>query len=160
MEGGVWSSHSVAMDVCTHPNTYGTQTPTAPKHLRHPHVYTGTPRMYTCARVCMHACACVRACVDACMHACAVHAQTLLHWAYELSAVDFVAGAERVKKHGATYVPRDQLIGIVKPHNVAPHDQTKPPAALAPTIACAVHRGVRRVRQCAGKGTMSKAQRG
>ena len=40
--------------------------------------------------------------------------QTLLHWAYELQEADFRSGAKRVKSHGASYVPRDQLSGIVK----------------------------------------------
>jgi len=40
--------------------------------------------------------------------------QTLLHWAYELQEADFRSGAKRVKLHGASYVPRDQLSGIVK----------------------------------------------
>lgn len=39
--------------------------------------------------------------------------QTLLHWAYELSEADFATGAKRVKTHGATYIPRDQLAGVV-----------------------------------------------
>ena len=39
--------------------------------------------------------------------------QTLLHWAYELSAADFSTGAKRVKSHGAAYVPTTQLAGVV-----------------------------------------------
>ena len=41
--------------------------------------------------------------------------QTLLHWAYELSAADFASGARRVKTHGATYVKREELAGVMKP---------------------------------------------
>ena len=39
--------------------------------------------------------------------------QTLLHWAYELSEADFGHGAQRVKTHGAAYVPIDSLKGVV-----------------------------------------------
>ena len=39
--------------------------------------------------------------------------QTLLHWAYELTEADFKHGAKRVKTHGATYMPREQLSGVV-----------------------------------------------
>lgn len=39
--------------------------------------------------------------------------QTLLHWAYELTEADFKHGAKRVKTHGATYIPREQLSGVV-----------------------------------------------
>ena len=39
--------------------------------------------------------------------------QTLLHWAYELTEADFEHGAKRVKTHGATYMPREQLSGVV-----------------------------------------------
>lgn len=36
--------------------------------------------------------------------------QTLLHWAYELTAPDFDAVAKRIRKgSGATYVPRQQI---------------------------------------------------
>ena len=40
--------------------------------------------------------------------------QTLLHWAYELTARDFEAGANRILKDGkgATYVPRAQLDAV------------------------------------------------
>ena len=39
--------------------------------------------------------------------------QTLLHWAYELSGHDFGKGSQRVKTHGATYIPREQLQGVL-----------------------------------------------
>ena len=39
--------------------------------------------------------------------------QTLLHWAFELGASDFTSGAKRVKTHGATYMPREQLVGVL-----------------------------------------------
>ena len=39
--------------------------------------------------------------------------QTLLHWAFELSEADFDKGAKRVKTHGATYMPREQLAGVL-----------------------------------------------
>ena len=41
--------------------------------------------------------------------------QTLQHWAYKLTEEDFEVGAKRVKTHGAAYVPRSELAGIVKP---------------------------------------------
>ena len=41
--------------------------------------------------------------------------QTLLHWAYTLTESDFMHGAKRVRSHGATYVPREQLDGILAP---------------------------------------------
>lgn len=40
--------------------------------------------------------------------------QTLQHWAYTLSENDFISGAKRVKKRGATYVPRDQLKAVIQ----------------------------------------------
>jgi hypothetical protein len=39
--------------------------------------------------------------------------QTLLHWAFELGEADFASGAKRVKTHGATYMPREQLAGVL-----------------------------------------------
>lgn len=39
--------------------------------------------------------------------------QTLLHWAYEITAGDFVSGAKRVKTHGAAYVSTDSLQGVL-----------------------------------------------
>ena len=42
--------------------------------------------------------------------------QTLLHWAYELNAADFEAGAKRVATHGATYVPRELAQASARAH--------------------------------------------
>lgn len=39
--------------------------------------------------------------------------QTLLHWAYELTERDFEVTAKRVRKNGATYVPRSQLAHVM-----------------------------------------------
>jgi len=41
--------------------------------------------------------------------------QTLLHWAYELNRADFEAGATRVRRRGAAYVPRSQLAHVLAP---------------------------------------------
>jgi hypothetical protein len=35
--------------------------------------------------------------------------QTLLHWAYALSERDFHLGSRRVKRNGATYIPRSLM---------------------------------------------------
>jgi len=40
--------------------------------------------------------------------------QTLVHWAYELCEADFHVGAKRVKTHGASYLPREQLTDVFK----------------------------------------------
>jgi hypothetical protein len=37
-----------------------------------------------------------------------------LHWGYELTDADFKVGSERVKKNGASYVPREQLADVMK----------------------------------------------
>jgi hypothetical protein len=37
--------------------------------------------------------------------------QTLLHWAYSLSESDFKLGSNRVKRNGATYIPRSLMQG-------------------------------------------------
>lgn len=37
--------------------------------------------------------------------------QTLLHWAYTLSLDDFKSGSRRVKRNGATYIPRSLMQG-------------------------------------------------
>lgn len=37
--------------------------------------------------------------------------QTLLHWAYSLSESDFKLGSKRVKRNGATYIPRSLMQG-------------------------------------------------
>ena len=58
--------------------------------------------------------------------------QTLLHWAYQLNEADFKQGAKRVKTHGATYVPREQLSGVV-----AAGGKPAPPAAAAAADAAA-----------------------
>ena len=39
--------------------------------------------------------------------------QTLLHWAYELNEADYLTGAQRVKTHGAAYMPKAQLAHVM-----------------------------------------------
>jgi hypothetical protein len=39
--------------------------------------------------------------------------QTLQHWGYCLTAADFDKGAEKVRKNGAAYVPREQLTKVM-----------------------------------------------
>lgn len=40
--------------------------------------------------------------------------QTLQHWGYCLTEADFGVGAEKVKKNGAAYVPREQLTKVMQ----------------------------------------------
>ena len=51
--------------------------------------------------------------------------QTLLHWAYTLSATDFKAGLRRVKRNGATYIPRS----VMQAKTGVTHRQKSPVAA-------------------------------
>ena len=44
----------------------------------------------------------------------AVVRQTLQHWAYRLNEKDYLAGAQRVKTHGAAYVPRAELADVIE----------------------------------------------
>lgn len=39
--------------------------------------------------------------------------QTLLHWGYELTEADYKVGAERVKKNGAAYVPKELMAAVM-----------------------------------------------
>lgn len=39
--------------------------------------------------------------------------QTLQHWGFRLTKAHFEAGAKRVKTHGAAYVPRESLAGVM-----------------------------------------------
>lgn len=41
--------------------------------------------------------------------------QTLQHWGYQLTEEHFELGTARVRKNGASYVPREQLAGIIEP---------------------------------------------
>ena len=58
--------------------------------------------------------------------------QTLLHWAYELGEGDFAAGARRVKTHGATYVPREELAAVMTKKGASGVKEAPAPAAAAP----------------------------
>jgi len=77
--------------------------------------------------------------------------QTLLHWAYELTEVDFKQGAKRVKTHGATYVPREQLSGI------APAGGKKPAPAAAAAEAAAEQKA-KAAGEAAGRAKRAKSR--
>jgi len=52
--------------------------------------------------------------------------QTLQHWGFRLTKAHFEAGAKRVKTHGAAYVPRESLAGVMtkKPAAKKPRDES------------------------------------
>ena len=40
--------------------------------------------------------------------------QTLQHWAYRLDEEDYTAGVARVRTHGASYIPKEQLKHVMQ----------------------------------------------
>ena len=87
--------------------------------------------------------------------------QTLLHWAYELSEADFLHGAKRVRTHGATYVPRDQLVGVLAPKAKAKHEAERAAAAVAdealPTAQAAAEAAEARSKRAERRGRAEPA---
>jgi len=87
--------------------------------------------------------------------------QTLLHWAYELTEADFLHGAKRVRTHGATYVPRDQLVAVLAPRAKAKHEAERAAAAVAdealPTAQSAAEAAEARSRRAERRGRAEPA---